>query len=382
MISVVHVISGLEVGGAEIMLANLVSRSNPKRFRHVVVSLTTLGEIGPQIEAAGIRVEALGLARGRGLNLGGFFRLVRLLRRERPDLVQTWLYHGDLVGTVAALLARVPRIVWDVQCSSLEDRSAVLKVIMRLLALGSRIPKAIIVNSVAGQDVHRRNGYKPPAWVWIPNGVDTQAFTPHRAARDDLRQAIGVPHDSYAIGLIARFHPMKDHRGFFEAARILASRRREAIFVLAGAGTEANRAIDAMIAAEGLAGRVISLGTRHDMSSIYPALDMVTLSSAYGEGCPNVLLEAMACGVPCVATDVGDCARIIGDSGEVVPPREPAALADAWERLAGKDPAQLGAVARSRVEALFALDQGLGQYEALYTGLVRDGAVPPSLAAI
>jgi len=381
MISVVHVISGLEVGGAEIMLANLVSRSNPERFRHVVVSLTTPGEIGPQIEAAGIRVEALGLARGRGLKLAGFFRLVRLLRRERPDLVQTWLYHGDLIGTVAALLARVPRIAWDVQCSTLEDRSAALKLIMRLLALGSRIPNAIIVNSVAGQEVHRRNGYRPRAWAQIANGVDTHAFTPRRAARDALRQALGIPRDSFAIGLIARFHPMKDHRGFFAAAKILAARRSDAMFVLAGSRTEASAAIQAMIAAEGLAGRVISLGTRHDMASIYPALDMVTLSSAYGEGCPNVLLEAMACGVPCVATDVGDCARIIGDTGEVVQPRDPAALAAAWERLAAKDAAQLGAAARSRVEALFALEHGLAQYEELYAGLVRNGVVSSAAEA-
>jgi len=126
---------------------------------------------------------------------------------------------------------------------------------------------------------------------------------------------------------------------------------------------------------------VISLGTRHDMASIYPALDMVTLSSAYGEGCPNVLLEAMACGVPCVATDVGDCARIIGDTGEVVQPRDPAALAAAWERLAAKDAAQLGAAARSRVEALFALEHGLAQYEELYAGLVRNGVVSSAAEA-
>jgi glycosyltransferase involved in cell wall biosynthesis len=237
------------------------------------------------------------------------------------------------------------------------------------------------VNSVAGQDVHRRKGYKPRAWVWIANGVDTRGFTPHRAERDSFRQAIGIPRDRFAIGLIARFHPMKDHRGFFAAAKILAARRSDAIFVLAGSGTEASGAIDAMIAAEGLAGRVILLGTRLDMTSIYPALDMVTLSSAYGEGCPNVLLEAMACGVPCVATDVGDCARIIGDTGEVVQPRDPAALAAAWETLAGKDLAQLGAAARSRAETLFALEHGLSRYEDLYAGLAGDGVVPSAVEA-
>ena len=377
MIHIVHVISGLELGGAEIMLANLIARGNRQALRHTVVSLTTRGDVGAQIEAAGVEVIALGMRRHRP-NLLALKRLHTLMLRHKPDIVQTWLYHGDIAGTIAAVGARSPRLVWSVQCSSLDERSVPLRAAMKLLSIGSRIPDAIIVNSEAGIRAHEELGYRPRAWIKIPNGVDTEAFHPRTGERERLRAMLQSPPDAFAIGLVARFHPMKDHRTFIAAAASFARSRTEAVFVLVGAGAQGGEtALARLVHTAGLSGRVVFLGPRTDLANVYPALDITTLSSAYGEGCPNVLLEAMACGIPTVATNVGDCAAIIGDTGRVVEPRDPTALCAAWMQVADADRIRLGSDARMRVDRFYSLRRIIANYEAFYFQLCS-GAVPSS----
>ena len=365
MTTIVHLITGLEIGGAERMLTRLAAGSDRERFTTLVVSMTDAGKMGPLLIGAGIAVEALGMRRGLA-DPSGLARLLKILRRERPQVLQTWLYHADLLGLTARWLGQAPGLVWNVRCSEFVGSKAVRLALSRL----SSMPDAVIVNSLAGQRFHQSLGYRPKRWEHIPNGIDTSELRPDEAARRRLRAALGIEEDMIAIGLPARYHPMKDHTTFLAAAAKLAQRRPEVVFALVGAGIEpGNRELTEAIAAHGLEHRVRLLGERQDMRAVYPGFDIAASSSAFGEGWPNVIGEAMSCGVPCVATDSGDSADILGPTGLVVPPRNPPALAAAWERLAALGPDErrrLGAEARERIVRHYDLAAVIGCYEALY----------------
>lgn len=365
MLTVLHLITGLETGGAEGMLARLATGGDRERFRHIVVSMTGPGAIGPSIAAAGLPVRSLGIRRNVPNPLG-LLRLRRVLREFRPDILQTWLYHADLLGLAARRLGWAPRLVWNLRSTETVGSA----VVRRLLARWSRLPDAVIVNSLQGRRFHEALGYRPRRWLHIPNGFDTAALKPDAEAGSRQRAALGIGSDALVILLPARYHPMKDHATFIAAASRLTQVRPEARFVLVGSGAEAgNRALAELISAHGIGDRVLLLGERRDLAAIYPAADVVTSSSAFGEGFPNVLGEAMCSGIPCVATDIGDSAEIIGETGAIVPPGDPAALAAGWEKLAALDPdarRKLGAAARARVIERYDLAAIIAQYEAFY----------------
>jgi glycosyltransferase involved in cell wall biosynthesis len=372
MATIVHLIIGLQTGGAELMLTRLVAHTDRARFRPVVVSMTDSGSLGPVIERAGVECVALGLRRGIPDPIG-LWRLDRVLRRAQPDILQTWLYHADMLGLIVRQLMPVRHLLWNLRCSDmrLPPLNAALR---RVLARFSAVPDAVIVNSQAGKRFHERIGYRPRRWEYVPNGFDTEALTPDPQARRRLRCELGVAEDAVVIGLPARYHPMKDHTTFFAAARILALARPEARFLLVGAGTERSNPVHAR---SGIADRLLPLGERGDMAAVYAALDIATLTSASGEGFPNVLGEAMACGVPCVATDIGDAAIVLGEAGLVVPPRDPEALAAAWERLIAAGPQarrELGLTARAHIVRDHALEAVVGRYQALYDDILAQGA--------
>jgi glycosyltransferase involved in cell wall biosynthesis len=375
---ILHLITGLETGGAEGTLARLVSGIDQARFASVVVSMTDLGSIGRQMIAAGIPLETLGIRRGAA-DPRGLLRLIRILRRHRPAILQTWLYHADLLGLAAARLGYAPHLLWNIRCTQSVGAGAVRGILRRC----SRLPRAVIVNSLAGRRYHERLGYRPRRWEYVPNGFDTAAFKPEPAARRRLRSALGIDDDAVVIGLSARWHPMKDHATFFAAAARLATRHPQLVLVLAGAGIDdANRELAQTIARHGPLPPLKLLGERADMNALYPAFDIATLTSAFGEGFPNVLGEAMACGLPCVATDSGDAAAIIGPTGEVVPPGDASALAAAWERLATAGPEarrRRGAGARARIVEHYGLTAMVRRYEALYRDLFEAdrGSVSP-----
>jgi glycosyltransferase involved in cell wall biosynthesis len=376
MIAVAHLITGLEVGGAERMLTQLVARIDRERFRSIVVSMTDIGPIGAAIAMAGIPVLALKVRRGVP-DPRAVLRLRRVLREFQPDILQTWLYHADLLGLAAWRLGLAPHLLWNVRCTESLGSDAV-RVILTWCSGG---PDAVVVNSAAGERFHASLGYHPRRWVLLPNGFDTDTLRPDPAQRLQLRREFGWDDAVIAIALPARYHPMKDHATFLAAAALLAARAPTVRFVLVGSGSDRdNRAFGEMIAAGGVGDRLLLLGERDDLLALYPAFDIVTLSSAYGEGFPNVLGEAMSCGVPCVATDVGDAAEIIGDTGEIVPPRDPTALAAAWEKLAVLSPtnrAARSAAARARIIEHFGLAGIVSRYEALYEE-IAGASRPPS----
>ena len=384
---VLHLITGLETGGAERMLARLVAGADRSRFRPTVVSLTDAGTTGPIIEKAGCEVATLGLRRGAP-DPRAVWRLAAIVRAVCPDIMHSWLYHADLLGVLAHrfLRAAPPRLLWNIRCSDMGVSLGPLGVVCRRILSGfSAIPDAIVVNSLAGQFFHQQIGYHPRRWEYVPNGFDMAEFSPDHTARGEVRRELNIPNVAVVIGLPARYHPMKDHATFLAAAAQLAASRPETVFVLAGRDiAPENRALAAAIDARGLGERVRLLGERADMARVYAALDIVSLSSSGGEGFSNVLGEAMACAVPCVATDDGDARTIIDETGIVVPRRDPAALAAAWERLIalGEDGRRtLGVAARARIAQSFDIGGIVARYEALYDDILDNtGALAPDSA--
>jgi glycosyltransferase involved in cell wall biosynthesis len=366
---VLHVITGLEGGGAERQLVNLLRGSTGVPIQHEVVSLLDGGVYGRDVRATGAELHTLNMARNRFSPLA-LFRLAGLIHRSRPDIVQTWLYHADLIGLLAARLAGRAPVVWTLRSSRLElhHYSKLTGLTITALSRLSRWPAAILSNSTAGMNAHVAIGYRPRCARVIPNGIDTNTFRPSESARKEVRAELGIGADTPLIGCIARCDPMKDHLNVFSAfARVAADAR----LLLAGRGTEpGNRELSNQICLGGLGPeQVIRLGERRDTDRIIAALDILVLGSAFGEGFPNALGEAMACGVPCVATDVGDNAAIIGGCGGIAPPRDPQALAEAMScllALSSDERRALGLRARERIQKDYSISAMVRRYSEEY----------------
>ncbi len=374
---VMHVITSLDIGGAEQMLRRLVTAKTRPDVSHSVVTMIPGGPLHAAIQGDGIPVVDLGMRPGRA-NLSGLWQLRRLIRRQRPDLIQTWLYHADLVATLALQLSgrrRQTRLVWGLRCSDMHAGHATPRhrMILRVLAHLSRRPDLIISNSAAGMRVHTAVGYRPRRWQVIPNGFHTELFAPDDEGRCRMRAELGLGDDDFAIVLCARVAPMKDHKTFVRAAEIVAAQLPQARFVLIGRNTDrSDTGLDRMIVDSAAADRFLRLGERRDIAAILPAMDLATLTSAFGEGFPNVLGEAMATAIPCVSSAAGDAAEVIGDTGLIVPVRDPQAMATAWLEMfsQGREGrARLGAMARDRVLDNFAMDKVFTQFIDTYSEL-------------
>jgi glycosyltransferase involved in cell wall biosynthesis len=371
------VITGLMTGGAEMMLLKLCSRLDASRFAPAVVSLSDKGTMGPRIEALGVPVHALGLRAGVP-SPASAWRLRELISSLSPDLVQGWMYHGNVA---ASLLGGRRPVVWGIRQSlyGLATERRLTRWVIRASALLSSRPTAILYNSRTSAGQHESFGFDASLTQVIPNGFDTDMLRPDAAVRTLVRRELGVGDTTLLIGMVGRYHPMKDHGAFLRAASLLSKELPDARFVLAGNRVDAaNRELVAMAEEAGVRERVFLLGERADVARLYPALDIASSTSAWGEGFANVIGEAMSCGVPCVVTDVGDSAWIVGATGRVVPARDPAAMAKAWSEWASlaKEQRQLmGGEARRRVVEEFSLGAVVKRYEDLYESLLARASV-------
>jgi glycosyltransferase involved in cell wall biosynthesis len=369
MIRVLHLITTLEVGGAETSLVRLVTRLDPSRFSCAVVALAGPATLARELDAAGIETHTVSDARGVGP--GALRRLAALVRRFRPDVLQTWLYHADLLGLAVGRALRVPSIGWNVRCADLESRDHPRSLfwLRSLLARLSARPDFVVVNSEAGRSAHEGIGYRPRRWARIPNGIDTEAFAPSAEARHAVRGELGIPPNAPVVGLVARYHPMKDHATFVAACAEVRRHCPELRVLMAGRGVDdGNRVLGAALAAHGLSACTRLLGEVTRPAGLLAALD-VSVSSSYGEAFPNIVAEAMATGVPVVATDAGDSALIVGECGSVVPARDPAALAHAVGRVLSMPPEArraLGCGGRERIVREFSMAAAVARYETLY----------------
>lgn len=372
---IVHVITGLNRGGAEQALFRLISQE-PEPVSVRVVSLTSGGIFRERLEALGVRVTCLGMQPGRPSPLK-WWRLVRLLRQWRPKLVQTWMYHADLLGGVAAAVAGVP-LCWGVHHCNLSrgNNKPSTLFVARVCAWISRwVPARAISCSARAVDIHRAMGYAVPFDV-VPNGLDAAAWAPRAELRETVRAELHLPSDAFVFVHAGRDDPQKDHGTLARAFNLVHAARPDAHLLLCGNGlaTE-HRYFDTLPFTYLARSAVLALGPRDDLPRLWQAADAFVLSSV-GEAFPNVVLEAMSSALPCVVTDVGDAAEMVGDTGMVVTPANPEALAAAMLTMCSlpeKARQRLGEAARQRVLERFTLDRMAAGFQRVWTEVIAGG---------
>lgn len=369
---ILHIITGLKDGGAEAVLYRLCVHD--QTHKHHVVSLMDAGKYGSLLEERGVRVACLNMKKGR-VSVRGLWKLWRLIRKLQPDTIQTWMYHADLLGGVTARLAGQRNIIWGIRHSTLdpaESPRSTIFVAKACARLSRFVPRRIICCAEKAQEVHAGLGYNRARMRVVPNGYDLSIFQPNPAAGLQLRQELALSLTEPVIGFVARFDPYKDHETLLRALEILNEKGHCPQSLLIGTGMEsANTVLTDRISNLGLTRCVKLLGRRNDIPTVMNALDLHVMSSI-SEGFPNVLAEAMACGTPCVSTDVGDAVAIIGDTGRTVPPRDPQALADAIiDLLAERDgPAweKRRNAARHHVAENFSIERMVESYHEAWFG--------------
>jgi glycosyltransferase involved in cell wall biosynthesis len=339
-----------------------------------VISLTDVGTLAGKIRVAGVPVRALGMKRGMP-NPFPVLRLQQWIRKSKPQVVQTWMYHANLVGGLATRLAGEIPVVWGIHQANLDPQLNKLLTIWTAKGcarISPLLPSCVLFVSRASLLLHTKLGYAARRMEVIPNGFDLHEFRPDSTARLSLRRELGIAEDALLIGMAAHFRPEKDHRNFIQAAARVHAIIPEVHFVLCGLGvTRDNQQLVKWIADAGIQSRCHLLGQRRDIPRLFAAMDIAT-SPSLSEAFPLSVGEAMACGTPCVVTNVGDSALIVGATGRVVAPGNSDDLAEAWRELIESGPGMrryLGMAARYRVQQHFALSVTVERYQAIYTEL-------------
>ena len=425
---VLHIISGLGQGGAESVLTRLVAHSQEE---NIVLSFADEGMYGPQIRQAGVELQCLGMRPGR-LSVGDFSRLIKKIRELKPDVVQTWMYHADFIAGIAARMAGCKHIAWGIRNSGyqLKQSSRSAYYLARLSGLMSRlIPQKIIVCGEQAAQLHQAWAYDKNRMMVIQNGYDLSRWQDDPLGAEQLRQAWRLKPEERLLGFVARWNPLKDHTSLLRAYALLKQERLNQgrmapRLVLVGKGLETSNApLMALIDELGLKAQdetqlrqalltaqavdlehsdvhgdnkpqvsqtstlqegksnhndIILLGMRSDVPTIMSALDIHVLSSI-AEGFPNVVAEAMACGTPCVVTDVGDAALMVGDLGWVAQPSNPEDLAqkmaqalDYLDGLSVEGKSQYALRVRQFVLAHFSLATMVERYEQTWRKMIEN----------
>ena len=351
--SILFLIRRLDLGGTERQLTVLARGLAAAGHRVGVVSFYSGGEIEDEFTGTTVHLISLN-KKGRWNIAAPLIRLVRQVRKEKPRILHSYLPMVNVIATMLRPFMPGTKIIWGIR-GSFSDASVYDRMRGFSFALErwlSATPDLIIANSQRGRCVAVDRGYPSGRLIVVPNGIDTSRFRPDSEARKRQRAAWNLSEGNKVIGMVARLDPVKDHDTYLAAAKIAAAERDELRFVVVGKGSPKQMAaVTARAATLGLGSRLIFEGPRFDMETVYNALDLATLTSCRGEGFPNVLAEAMSCGVPCVSTDVGDSAKILGEAGLVIPPRDPNALAGAWSSMLDRlaDEPDLKPLVRERI---------------------------------
>jgi glycosyltransferase involved in cell wall biosynthesis len=361
---ILHVIVDLERGGAQVQLYRLLSKA-PKSSG--VFAISGSGPIEPEIQALGVRVYGSRGAWPAGL-VSSFRRAVR---HHRADVICGWMYHGNLLSLASGVGTNRPAVMWNIR-HSLHDfahEKLTTRLAIRAGAMLSFRPKRIVYNSAVAAQQHESFGYRRRCRGVIPNGFDTQHFRPDATQRQRARAGFGVPDDQPLIGVVGRAHPMKNHRGFISAVAIAIRHTSPFRVVMIGPGVDApGHGLGEHVRRLGLDGVIDLQGEISNLEGLYPALDLLVLPSR-GEAFPNVVGEAMACGVPCLVTDVGSAAEVVGDTGFVASSPAPNVLAEELVRTLSLGTPRLhalGVQARRRVERLYSIDAMAAKYSQLF----------------
>lgn len=382
-LKVTHVITGLQVGGAEMMLCRLLEHMDLSRFECSVICLGPRGPLAERVAAAGIPLTCLGLG-GPHTLLRGLRQLTKIFRATQPGAVHTWMYHADLLGGLAARRAGVP-VTWALHHShAAGGMKRMTKAIVKLNAwLSRRVPQRIVCCSESARTAHAGLGYDAGRMELIFNGADTQTFVPDASARSALRAELGIPAEAPVVGFVGRCVPVKDLPTFLAAAALVQQQRPDAHFILCGPDMEqAPENVKAAMAALPKPAQLHAVPFRRDVHRVYPAFDLFALTSL-SEACPMSIIEAMSCGVLCASTDAGDSAVLIGDRSVISPPGDAAHIARVWlERLSLPPDLRSAAQqsARQRVEHHFSMERCVNAYCSLYARLAGR-ALPVSASA-
>ena len=376
---ILHVIVGLETGGAERTLERLLlSHQNDHRFEHSVIALTSVGPIGDRLKQRGVTVRALEMR--SLLNLpAAIWKLRQLIREMDPDIVQTWMYHADLVGGIAARFAGKHSIIWGIHTTDMMKGTARSTALVRKVcaALSHSVPSLILCVAGTSRDAHVAIGYDRSRMVVVPNGFDVVALTTDRSGRARMRAELGWSEEIVVIGCVARFNYYKDHENFVRAAGLLAKHSPNARFLLIGKNVDpTNVQLTSLIQQTGYSDRFALLGEREDIAACLSAMDVFCLSSR-SEAFPIALGEAMAAGLPSVATDVGDTAFLVGDAGIIVPREDSESLAGALARIVdmtAQERRDLGMRARNRILENFSMQRIQARVEGIYVEQARNVA--------
>lgn len=374
-VKVVHVIIGLNVGGAELMLKRLVEshRVQPS-IGHSVISLTDRGVLGEQLAKQGVAVHCLGMS---SISKGPatFFKLRKLLQTLRPDVVHTWMYHADLLGGLAARSIGIRNLVWCIRSTDIRKGGSKVTLLIRKLCawFSGRLPRVIVCAADASRKVHETVGYAPNKMQVIPNGFELDKLLPTGSNGSRIRDELGISNEFTLVVSVGRYNPVKDHKTFIEAAGKVAAQRNDVRFMLVGRDLEhSNSQLMDLIDATGQADAFYLLGERNDVPACLQASDIFCLHSVT-EGFPNVLGEAMAVGLPCITTDVGDAAYLLDNPEWVVPAASPNKLADKLNAVLSLPAAEreaLGQAAASRIREHFTMDVISRRYYDLYASLI------------
>ncbi|MDB6138288.1 MAG: hypothetical protein JWO94_1360, partial [Verrucomicrobiaceae bacterium] len=369
-----HFITGIGGGGAENFLRGLATTMDGSRWQTVIVVVRVHPheDFVEELRARGCTVHDLNA--NALLNLGVWTATRRLIQQERPDIVQTWMHHADFIGGIAAWSAGYRNVVWGVRAMEMHrnpgDSRLKIGLFQRALGFCSKwMPRKIITNSTGAIGVHAAMGYPRDKFVWVPNGVNAGRFSPRPEMGSETRKALNIPPEVPVVGFIGRFHPVKDLALFFDAAALVQARQPEVHLVLMGGTVDelypaAREAFEKLPRREQV--RFVPFGACTDR--YYPAFSLFSLCSE-SEAFPNVVLEAMACGVPCATTNAGDCAIMLENLGEVVPVRDRQAMAEAWRRMLGLSAAERAALevkSHTRAAQEYSLERAARRFEDVY----------------
>jgi glycosyltransferase involved in cell wall biosynthesis len=374
---VLHIIVGLNVGGAELMLKRLVETQNAGLvYQHRIISLTDIGTVGRQLRENGFEIKTLEMRSAIDIPRV-LYQLARLIRKSDAAIVQTWMYHADLLGGLAARIAGKRNVIWGIRTTDVSAGGTRATTVVRSLcaSLSRWIPHTIVCAAEASRTAHIAVGYDSSRMAVVPNGFDVARLSASEGERSELRSFYGFDDEITVVGTLGRFNVAKDHKNFVHAAGLVAEKHPRVRFLMVGRDlTATNKDLAGWIAQTGHADRFVLLGERADVPVCLSAMDIFCLSSRT-EGFPNVVGEAMAMAIPCVVTDVGDAAMLVADTGLVVPREDSVALAEAVAQLVEMPASERklrGQRARSRIHKEFTIERASERFASIYDLLIEN----------
>ena len=370
-VRVVHIITGLNTGGAQMMLYKLIKTMDSSVFENIVISLGCEGDIGKSIVEEGVKVYSLHMSSTR-INFIKLIHFYKLLKVLNPDVVQTWLYHADLIGGLIAKIACDSSIFWNIRHSNLDisyNNRFTLYIVKICSLLSFYLPDLVLSNSRVSADRHIKYGYSNDKFRIIPNGFDTSLFSRSQSLSNEMKSELNIPEGAFIFGYVARYDLQKNHEGFIRSAASICKSYDCVTFILCGTGIDdSNNELLCMLKKWDVVSHFRLLGNRTDLVKVNSSFDVSVLFS-HGEGFPNAIGEAMSCGVPCIVSDVGDSAFLVDSTGLVVKPNDIAQLTLSMEKMLlmpRTDLDLLGTQARARIIQEFSLKSISQKYENIY----------------